>query len=97
MRTGDDGRGSVLVVSGRAHSNAAPPSPWFPAFAGTTVEGGGRSRGWRRAFAAISGQVRVKRVGVLFVRWRARSYYSGLLGRGVTGVYRAGTAERIEI
>ena len=46
---------------------------------------------------AISGQVRVKRAGVLFVRWRARSYYSGRLGRRLTGVHRAGTAERIEI
>ena len=41
--------------------------------------------------------VRVKRAHVLFVRWRVRSYYSGLLGRGVTGVHRAGTVERTEI
>ena len=34
------------------------------------------------AFEAISGQVRVKRAGVLFVRWRARSYYSGGWGAG---------------
>ena len=48
MRIEDRGRRqrqSVLVVSGRAHSNVAPPSPWFPTFAGTTVEGPDQSRG----------------------------------------------------